>query len=380
MALLSRRSRQQQRECDSPVVSLKQQRINTASKARPVARLTGPQSPQWEHENTATYMSSGKHAGLHLQKSSGGSAHSSGQGSDSTSATAPPLSPQEALLVRNARMALTSSGLADYLNRDTASLCCSLPVGGTCTPYQQHFLQSTLLTVFHDVSPVLPLVPSRGDFSSLSFLFRFTAMLATHTGVFPATLRKDKLNTPLYETNPRIRSSVQYSATVLFDQFAALHGLLEADVASNGVARLSQVELAVLLMFLSKVPHPAEYFYRRGGHSNATATNATTGVDAGTGGGVGTTGGADAGKVLDTVSNSLLSALSDKQRSPKELSMAVACLAFTVEHHSMAARVLTASNAGQLLKLLLSKCVYPNEVCVSLCECMSVSVISGRDD
>jgi hypothetical protein len=42
--------------------------------------------------------------------------------------------------------------------------------------------------------------------------------------------------------------------------------------------------------------------------------------------------------------------------------MAVACLAFTVQFHSLAGRVLTASNACQLVKLLLSKCVYPNEV------------------
>ena len=334
---LHRRSRQEQSErvCDSPEVSLKQQRINTARKARAVAHLQENHPP---HSHTHSHTHSNTHS--HTQSH--------------THTTQHKLSPQETLLARNARLALGTDSLDEFLTAQETSLGAAstaaaatststssstsgpvgLPVG--CCPYEQHFLQTTLR---HKAlsAPSLPLVPSKGDFASLSFLFKFSTMLASHPGHFVTPLHIDIVNTPLFEGDRYAGASVEYNATAIFDKFAALHSLVEANAKSNGVTRMSQVELAVLLLFLAKAADSSRYFSHRSAESGGS-------------------------KELDTAVNCLLAALSDKQRSSRELTMAVACLAFVVQHHSLATRVLTSSNASQLVKLLLSKCVYPNEV------------------
>lgn len=362
METLHRRSRHEQSECVSPEVSLKQQRINTARKAKAIAHMTV------ENDHPQTNSSS---SNTHKTTTS---SHSINGSSSSGSA----LSAQEALLVRNASMAKSSSSVDDYLNRDTEALSCGLPL--TCCPYDMHFLQATLL---HKdcLPPALPLVPSKGAFSSLSFLFKFASLLSWHPGHFSRPLHIDIVNTPLFEGDPFARASAEYNATAIFDKFCAAHSLLEASPASNGVSRMTQVELAVLLLFLHKAADSSQYFIirREDDVSNTCSAgdagggSAPAGAGAGAAGGGGTAGGSDAhagagagagrnSQVLDTAVNGLLAALSDKRRGPRELGMAVACLSFAVQHHSLATRVLTASNSAQLVKLLLSKCVYPTEV------------------
>lgn len=51
--------------------------------------------------------------------------------------------------------------------------------------------------------------------------------------------------------------------------------------------------------------------------------------------------------------------LSSQKHDPKCLSIAVACLSFLIEQHSASESVLTDANISQLLRLGLSKAVYP---------------------
>lgn len=46
----------------------------------------------------------------------------------------------------------------------------------------------------------------------------------------------------------------------------------------------------------------------------------------------------------------------------QDLLMAVACITHTVHRHSAIGRVMTAGNSCQLVRLLLGKAIYPNEV------------------
>jgi hypothetical protein len=71
----------------------------------------------------------------------------------------------------------------------------------------------------------------------------------------------------------------------------------------------------------------------------------------------------------ENVVTGLLNVLSSQKHDPKCLSIAVACLSFLIEQHSAAESVLTDANISQLLRLGLSKAVYPTVD--------SISVLSG---
>lgn len=61
----------------------------------------------------------------------------------------------------------------------------------------------------------------------------------------------------------------------------------------------------------------------------------------------------------ENVVTGLLNVLSSQKHDPKCLSIAVACLSFLIEQHSASESVLTDANISQLLRLGLSKAVYP---------------------
>ena len=61
----------------------------------------------------------------------------------------------------------------------------------------------------------------------------------------------------------------------------------------------------------------------------------------------------------ENVVTGLLNVLSSQRHDPKCLSIAVACLSFLIEQHSASESVLTDANISQLLRLGLSKAVYP---------------------
>jgi hypothetical protein len=61
----------------------------------------------------------------------------------------------------------------------------------------------------------------------------------------------------------------------------------------------------------------------------------------------------------DLVVSGLLNVLFSRTHDPKCLSIAVACLSFLVEQHSASDSVLTDTNISQLLRLCLSKAIYP---------------------
>ena len=61
----------------------------------------------------------------------------------------------------------------------------------------------------------------------------------------------------------------------------------------------------------------------------------------------------------DNVVTGLLNVLGSQKHDPKCLSIAVSCLSFLVEQHSSSDSVLTDANISQLLRLGLSKAVYP---------------------
>jgi hypothetical protein len=61
----------------------------------------------------------------------------------------------------------------------------------------------------------------------------------------------------------------------------------------------------------------------------------------------------------ENVVTGLLNVLSSQKHDPKCLSVAVACLSFLIEQHSASESVLTDANISQLLRLGLSKAVYP---------------------
>ena len=309
MAALHRRSRTEQREGFSPEVSLKQQRINTAKKARAIAHLsTTPNSSSPSDLDVAS------------------------------------LTPQEKVLYDNACTALSSTSLDEYLHREQQNSV-SYSLVTSCNPFDMHFMQATSLLV--DLPPALPDDPTRKDFATLPFLYKYAALVFSQTSSLTTPININNINVPLYENDPNIRSSVEYNATTMFDKFAATHSLIEPNMSKNGVSSMTQIELAVLLMYLSKAANPSEYLIGKALRSGIKEVSGCKPYN---------------NNVIDTLVNSLLSTVSNKKKNPKELSMAVACLAYTVQYHSMSSRVLTASNASQLVKLLLSKCVYPTEV------------------
>ena len=61
----------------------------------------------------------------------------------------------------------------------------------------------------------------------------------------------------------------------------------------------------------------------------------------------------------DKVVSGLLNVLGSQKHDPKCLSIAVACLSFIIQQHTAADSVLTDANISQLLRLGLSKAVYP---------------------
>lgn len=61
----------------------------------------------------------------------------------------------------------------------------------------------------------------------------------------------------------------------------------------------------------------------------------------------------------ENVVTGLLNILSSQKHDPKCLSVAVACLSYLIEQHTASGSVLTDANISQLLRLCLSKSVYP---------------------
>ena len=61
----------------------------------------------------------------------------------------------------------------------------------------------------------------------------------------------------------------------------------------------------------------------------------------------------------ENVVTGLLNVLSSQKHDPKCLSIAVTCLSFLIEQHTASESVLTDANISQLLRLCLSKSVYP---------------------
>lgn len=114
--------------------------------------------------------------------------------------------------------------------------------------------------------------------------------------------------------------------------------------SSTSVTAMSQLDLGCLALWLSWYP---AFFLPHDIHETSSVVDSS-----------------DESKwrwssYKDNVVTGLLNVLGSQKHDPKCLSIAVACLSFIIQQHNASESVLTDANISQLLRLGLSKAVYP---------------------